>query len=99
MGFGNLEPGIGVWALRFSSENTETILVVLVTPLILLHGYTRAGCRNWTLPSNLARFPAEKASEVSTAAEGEELRRCDQEPAAGRLGILARKQALAQTWV
>lgn len=83
MGFGNLEPGIGVWALRFSSENTETVLVVLVTPLILLHGYTRAGCHNWTLPSNLARF----FEALRPRVRGWQA----QDPSP--------KQALAQTWV
>lgn len=56
--------GLGGSVLR----TQKLVLVVLVTPLILLHGYTRAGCRNWPLPSNLASSPTEKASEVSTAA-------------------------------
>lgn len=45
MGFGNLEPGIGILGLRFSSEDTETIAVVLVTSTYMVTADPAAAVR------------------------------------------------------
>jgi len=38
MGLGDLEPDIALLGLGFSFGNTETSIVLLVTPLVHLHG-------------------------------------------------------------
>lgn len=78
MGFGNLEPGTGILGLRFSSEDTEPIAVVLVTSLVHLHGYSRtAAAVRLCLVMWHIFLKKWESTEVSTAALCEGLS-CDQ---------------------